>query len=170
MDPDRLFVWLDAVPEGEAPSRSGMVCRRHADAMMVPRGWTLDDHRDVVPRLFRVADRDATSELRRIRRPARKQNPPALDSSQLPLDATGAHASNESEPDLELRDLELPDLTSMAEAVIVADFISSVAPDSDETRAIPWRPTFDDDDDLDGVLKAESPLLARAFRGLGRNS
>ena len=58
----------------------------------------------------------------------------------------------------------------MSEPVLVADFVSSVAPDSDETRAIPWRPIFDDDDDLDGVLKADSPLLSRAFRGLGRDN
>ena len=32
----------------------------------------------------------------------------------------------------------------------------------------PWTPTFDDDDDLDGLLTARSPLLARAFRGADR--
>ena len=29
----------------------------------------------------------------------------------------------------------------------------------------PWTPTFDEQDDLDGLLSARSPLLARAFRG-----
>jgi hypothetical protein len=29
-------------------------------------------------------------------------------------------------------------------------------------------PEFDDDDDLDGLLDVESPLLARAFRGTDR--
>ena len=28
-----------------------------------------------------------------------------------------------------------------------------------------WSPSFDDGDDLDGLLAARSPLLARAFRG-----
>ena len=32
-------------------------------------------------------------------------------------------------------------------------------------EAIPWTPTFDESDDLDGLLSARSPLLARAFRG-----
>lgn len=159
MDPERLFVWLEAVPHGEIPTRSGMVCRRHADAMVVPRGWTLDDRRDVIPRLFRVADRDATSELRRIRRPARRHSESEVDSSQLVLDASTSSVVSEYVPDLE----------KMSEPVMVADFVSSVTPDSDETRAIPWRPIFDDDDDLDGVLKADSPLLSRAFRGLGRD-
>ena len=40
--------------------------------------------------------------------------------------------------------------------------------DPDATVAIPWLPTFDDGDDLDGVLAARSPLLARAFRGTDR--
>ena len=36
--------------------------------------------------------------------------------------------------------------------------------DPDATVAIPWSPDFDESDDLGGVLAAESPLLARAFR------
>ncbi len=40
--------------------------------------------------------------------------------------------------------------------------------DPDATVAIPWMPTFDDADDLGGVLAARSPLLARAFRGTDR--
>ena len=33
----------------------------------------------------------------------------------------------------------------------------------------PWTPTFDPGDDLDGLLSASSPLLARAFRGADRS-
>jgi hypothetical protein len=40
--------------------------------------------------------------------------------------------------------------------------------DPDATVAIPWLPSLDDGDDLGGVLAAESPLLARAFRGTDR--
>ena len=40
--------------------------------------------------------------------------------------------------------------------------------DPDATVAIPWMPNFDEQDDLDGVLAAQSPLLARAFRGTDR--
>jgi hypothetical protein len=33
----------------------------------------------------------------------------------------------------------------------------------------PWAPDFDEADDLGGLLAATSPLLARAFRTVGRD-
>lgn len=50
-DPGRQLVWLehDALPEG---SRSNALCRRHADALAVPKGWSIDDRRESNPRLF----------------------------------------------------------------------------------------------------------------------
>jgi hypothetical protein len=80
-DADRLLVWLIPCEPDVDRSRAGALCRRHADTLVVPRGWTLDDQRDAMPRLFT------------------------------------------------------------------------------------WTADFDPDDDLDGALAAESPLLARAFRG-----
>ncbi len=54
-DVDRLLVWLaPRDPDGGDPMRAGSLCKRHADAMVVPRGWTLDDRRDLTPRLFRT--------------------------------------------------------------------------------------------------------------------
>jgi len=44
-DADRLLVWLAVRdPDGD-PLTAGALCSRHADAMVVPRGWTLDDRR-----------------------------------------------------------------------------------------------------------------------------
>ena len=37
-----------------------------------------------------------------------------------------------------------------------------------ETEVLPWKPMFDQTDDLDGLLEARGPLLARAFGGQGR--
>jgi hypothetical protein len=34
--------------------------------------------------------------------------------------------------------------------------------------AVPWKPVFDPDDDLDGLLRVHSPLLSRAFHGRER--
>jgi hypothetical protein len=57
-DVDQLLVWLAARdPDGD-PLRAGSLCRRHADAMIVPQGWTLDDRRVSAPRLFRAEPAD----------------------------------------------------------------------------------------------------------------
>jgi hypothetical protein len=48
--------------------------------------------------------------------------------------------------------------------VTVAEIVAPER-DADETQAMPWRPVFDHTDDLGGLLKADSPLLSRAFRG-----
>ena len=39
--------------------------------------------------------------------------------------------------------------------------------DPDATVAMPWKPEFDQTDDLGGLLDARTPLLTRAFRGPG---
>ena len=42
MRPEDLVFWLDVLRD-EAEVSSGVLCRRHADTMVVPRNWTLDD-------------------------------------------------------------------------------------------------------------------------------
>ena len=66
-DAESLVVWLDAYDATQG-TRSGGLCRRHADAMVVPLGWMLDDRREPVPRLFTAARmHDLTDELVRPR-------------------------------------------------------------------------------------------------------
>jgi hypothetical protein len=151
-DADRLLVWLAPREADADPLRAGGLCKRHADAMVVPRGWTLDDRRERTPRLFRPApasDPGAAGRGRAARRP--EPGPP---SEQLALGARPADAPDDDA------------------APTVADVAGpSPSEDPDETRAIPWLPDVDDDDeddDLGGVLSADSPLLARAFRGTDR--
>jgi Protein of unknown function (DUF3499) len=111
-DADRQLVWLAACEPDADRMRAGALCRRHADALIVPRGWTLDDRREHSPRLFRVT---------RASRPASR--PKAVQAA--PQEAA-------------------------------------------EPTTLPWTAEFDVSDDLDGVLAADSPLLARAFRGTSR--
>jgi Protein of unknown function (DUF3499) len=63
-DADRLLVWLaPREPDADRP-RAGALCRRHADTLVLPRGWSLDDRREAVPRLFPwTADFDVTDDL-----------------------------------------------------------------------------------------------------------
>ena len=67
---ERSHVWLEAVTEDAAATvNAGVLCRRHADALRPPRGWFLDDRRELTPRLFRPPDEETPApKARRERR------------------------------------------------------------------------------------------------------
>jgi len=133
-DAEHLMVWIDSY-ERVSTDRAGVLCRRHADAMVVPLGWMLDDRRDPVPRLFKAPAAQATTPRHR-----RAPSHHGSDAEQLQLEA-------DATPDA------------------IADVDVDLAP---EAEVLPWKPTFDQTDDLDGLLEARGPLLARAFGGQGR--
>lgn len=160
MENNRLLVWLEVVPDGVTPIRTGVLCRRHADAMVVPRGWTLDDRRESTPRLFRVADPPPGASLT-ANHPSRGRRERSVPDIEPPLqlvfdDSPGAEPESAAAP---------PALPEMPDGLTVGDIRPLGEPDADETRALPWRPVFDPNDDLGGLLKTSSPLLSRAFRG-----
>jgi hypothetical protein len=180
-DADRCLVWLNA-RDPDAPRddlRGGVLCRRHADAMVVPRGWTLDDRREPTPRLFRAAAGGEPA-----RKPKRRRTPRAgrgaaaakgsavAPVATLPLDPASppARATSPRPVATPLAPASPPArATSPAAPRTVADVTGpSPTDDPDETAAIPWMPEFDIEDDLGGVLRADTPLLARAFRGTDR--
>jgi hypothetical protein len=134
MRPEDLVFWIDALPD-PVDDDAAVLCRRHADAMVVPRGWTLDDLRDPDLHLFRPP-LPAPTPRQRVTRHRRE---PAV-AEQLQLGVQ-------------------PDSLPEDEASAVGDAI-----DDDDAGAAPWAPSFDEADDLDGLLSARSPLLSRAFR------
>ena len=147
-DAETLMVWIDSYER--STDRAGVLCRRHADAMVVPLGWMLDDRRDPVPRLFK-APAQPTSVAPRQRR--RSSGHPHSDTEQLQLGA-----------DVAADDVELND--DFDEVLADPDRYEITHPPDGEV--LPWKPTFDQTDDLDGLLEASSPLLARAFGGQER--
>jgi hypothetical protein len=91
-DPERSTVWLEVL--GPAGPAAGALCRRHADAMVLPRGWWLQDRRSDAA-LFTAPERDAPAA---VYRPHRRRRPPA-EPSALPLDeATTAEPSTGAPP------------------------------------------------------------------------
>lgn len=138
MRPEDLVFWIDVLPDDLA-SAGGVLCLRHADSMVVPRGWTLDDLRDPELRLFRPPVPRPVVRLRTHRAP--RVEPPEA-AQQLELDPPTV--------EVEPRGVSAP-----------------VAPPADEDPG-PWSPAFDEADDLDGLLDARGPLLARAFRTADR--
>lgn len=150
MFPEDLLFWV--APLHDAPvDDHNVLCQRHADAMVVPRGWTLDDRREPIPRLFvpRRADaRSSSTEESPARRSRRRAKSGRDDvGEQLQIDGTGEVT----------RPMIADDADGDPEGAIDGDVVQSR-----------WQPDFDDDDDLDGLLEVRSPLLARAFRGTGR--
>ena len=139
MVPEDLLFWLEPLDRW-VDHHAGVLCRRHADAMVVPRGWFLDDRREPAPRLFR-APSDRTGPTARPRR-RRAATPTERPAEQLELGA----------------ELPPPVLSATEQPAVGVTGPAGAA----------WRPEFDVDDDLDGLLEADSPLLARAFRGTDR--
>jgi hypothetical protein len=158
MVPEDLLFWI--APLTDAPSADpNVLCKRHADAMVVPIGWTLDDRREAQPRLFkpRPAAGPTTSA------PAGRRRRPAHGSAgeQLQIDGTGEIPR----PPVDAHDDESHDHLDH-------DGEPMPATEADPSPAVPapWSPEFDADDDLDGLLEVTSPLLARAFRGERRRA
>lgn len=151
MVPEDLLFWI--APLHDAPVVDhNVLCRRHADAMVVPRGWTLDDRREPVPRLFMPRRPEPTEPAPK---PARRRTKPTPDDvgEQLQIDGTG-----------EIGRPVVPDgLDDTAD-----DPPTDPSDGAAGSSAQAWQPEFDVDDDLGGLLEVRSPLLARAFRGTDR--
>jgi hypothetical protein len=139
-DSGRSTVWLEALlPDGPG---AGALCRRHADAMVLPNGWWLQDRRSDAT-LFTAPEPPPPAVVYRPRRPRRR--PVAV--APLPLDPMLDAAVASSEHGIDARD---------AAAVTEAGAVSE--------PVVSWVPAFDAGDDLDGLLAAKTPLLSRAFR------
>lgn len=163
MVPEDLLFWIAPLDGAPGPDPN-VLCRRHADAMVVPRGWTLDDRREEFPRLFKPRQAETAAAPAARRRRQRHDGTDADTPEQLQIDGTGEIPR----PALNGVELEPP---STAETPAVRT--GSTAVDTDATHTDggdyqPWQPEFDTDDDLGGLLEVTSPLLARAFRGTDR--
>ena len=142
MRPEDLVFWIDVLPE-PIDHGTAVLCLRHANSMVVPRGWTLDDLRDPELRLFRPPLPAPTA---RSRAPRQVR----VDSGVEQLELGGALGAE-------------PGPGPGSETPAADDLVDDPHPDVG-----PWTPSFDEADDLDGLLSARSPLLARAFRTADR--
>ena len=157
IDAARLTVWIEPFDPAR-PDRPGVLCRRHADSMVVPLRWTLDDRREAVPRLFRSPANDPAPRLRPERVTRARGG-----STQLVLDSAtdGAVTAATVVLGQEPAD-DGPGDGARTETEVIVD-------EPADATGSPWRPVFDTDDDLDGLLDATGPLLARAFTGRERH-
>jgi len=168
-DADLLIVWLDALAEVQGRNH-GVLCRRHADAMIVPLGWMLDDRREPTLRLFKAPAVEVTKQpVRRERRPRDETG------EQLRLDAALLDQLDATEL--------VGEVAIATHAVEAADAEPQPEPSPESTPQSPddpsdevpdevpaWVPVFDPADDLHGLLKARGRLLSRAFNGAPTDS
>lgn len=157
IDHASLVVWVDnrAVFEREL---AGRLCRRHAEALVVPRGWTVDDRREPRPKLFVTKDHPAPSVGEKPKRgPIRRDEPGAV-AQVLPF-GEGEPAATDAPLD------EQADETDVASVATVVDDVPEIDPeiDPDETRAVPWSPRLVPDEDHDEPSPVFGRLLGRAF-------
>ena len=159
------MVWVDnrAVFEREL---AGRLCRRHAEALVVPRGWTVDDRREPRPKLFVTKDHPAPvaaekqkrGSVRRAESDGVAQVLPFGESVSGPLVDDTRH--NDSTVDVATVATDDPDVSE-----IEPDIDIEIEPDidPDETRAVPWSPRLvrGEPDDPSGPVFGR--LLGRAF-------
>jgi len=143
-DAAHLVVWLDAFHVAQG-ARSGVLCCRHANAMVVPLNWMLDDRRDPEPRLFSAPPAPVVADTPPTRRRRSAATPKA---EQLRLDSVETAVAVEAAP------VESPPPLEPEAAAV-------------EAPVAPWVPQFDQNDDLKGLLNARGRLLSRAFNGTG---
>ena len=158
MRPEDLVFWLDAMRDDSA--ETGVLCQRHGDSMVVPRGWTLDDLRDPDLHLFRPP-RSATVAARSRTRRRR----PTDDTEQLrlgvadPTDAVRPTVTETVDPSSTDAD---DDVAGTHERHDPAD--PDDPDDSDDPEAVSsappapaWTPHFDaGDDHFDGGRQQRS--------------
>lgn len=118
-----------------------VLCRRHADALVVPRGWRIEDKRENVPRLFPVASLNEKAKEKAAEKAVDKK--------------AAAKKARVKPPRPSIFD-ELKSEKKSEEVRVDSDGL-------EETKAIPWSPQFDHTDDLGGVLRPKGRLLSRAF-------
>lgn len=129
IDNARLTVWFEVAHEQD-PTQAGALCRRHADALVVPKGWTIDDRREPVPKLFRTQDTTVVDKAKSRTKDKRKTAP-----------STKVKQSLVAVPSL-LDKLSPEEYTTAIKIVPSVPVVAAVVEDAhlDETQAIPWMP------------------------------
>jgi hypothetical protein len=86
-------LWVDhwspeRIEEVPPPGARGVVCQKHSESLSAPRGWSFEDRREAIPRLFKTRDR---GNLSAVPEPTTETPRPKADSTgSNKRDVTGA--------------------------------------------------------------------------------
>ena len=143
LDSSELLMTLENYVPVDGMQVNGL-CRRHADALVVPRGWRIEDKRENVPRLFPVtppAEKPKSNVAKKVEPKKNRVKPPR------------PSIFDELKNDKKIEEVVVP----------IVEVEQVIEVELEETKAIPWSPQFDQTDDLGGVLRPKGRLLSRAF-------
>ncbi len=156
IDTANLLVNIDA-PIPRDSSRVNILCRRHADSLVVPRDWQIIDNRTKKQRLFSAPASHSvrtTSRSSSVKKQKREKGKAGAVIQDLFEFATRVVAAPVREPEPIRETVSVPEVEIETEIETI---------DPQETQAMPWTPQFDRTGDLDGRLRARGRLLSRAF-------
>lgn len=86
-------LWVDhwspeRIEEIPPPGARGVVCQKHSESLSAPRGWSFEDRREAIPRLFKTRDR---GNLSAVPEPTTETPRPKADSTgSIKRDSTGS--------------------------------------------------------------------------------
>ena len=165
IDNARLTVWFEVALEQDA-TQAGALCRRHADALVVPKGWTIDDRREPIPRLFLAPDTPTSS--KKTDRVSAKDKPVAKRATKRKKSVNTGPSILDT-PAI----LDTPVAPEKAPSLVVVADVADHGAGLDETQAIPWMPKlvrrgdYDIDQSNDGSRRDDTAshgrLMRRAF-------
>ena len=142
LDSAELMMTLENYVPVDGMQVNGL-CRRHADALVVPRGWRIEDKRENVPRLFPVTPPTEKAKAKSVEA---KKSDSKKSRAKLPRPSIFDEMKSEKKTE-----------------EVVTPIVEVAEVELEETKAIPWSPQFDQTDDLGGVLRPKGRLLSRAF-------
>jgi len=161
IDTANLLVNIDA-PIPRDSSRVNILCRRHADSLVVPRDWQIIDNRSKKQRLFSAPASQSVRASSRVstKKQRSEKNKTGAVIQDLFEFATRVVATPAREPEPVREPEPIRETVSASEVETETETI-----DPQETQAMPWTPQFDRTGNLDGRLVARGRLLSRAFGG-----
>lgn len=85
-------LWVDhwspeRIDEVPPPGARGVVCQKHSESLSAPRGWSFEDRREAIPRLFKTRDR---GNLTAVPDPTNETPRPKDSTGSLKRDVTGS--------------------------------------------------------------------------------
>jgi hypothetical protein len=154
-DASQRMIWFEHFDANRGALMAGRLCRRHAESLIPPKGWWVDDRR--VGGGDSLFEPPAPVVVDRTARSGRGEPVgPVASAPELPFESGSAEPTVASDESVEA--VAIP--TIAVDEPVVGPVISA-DPDDDTESA--WTPEFDVTDDVRGLLNARTPLLRRAF-------